>query len=188
MRKIISSFFVSLDGVVEAPHEWHFPWFNDEMGAAVGAAMEQCDTALFGRKTFEEFASYWPAQGPEVEFSSFINGIEKHVVSSTLTTTDWQNSHIIGGGAAAKEIQALKERDGKDISITGSATLVCWLLEQGLVDELRLLIHPVAVGSGAKLFDSATRQIPLKVVSSTTFSTGVLSVTYVPADPEPEAN
>src|SRR5690242_14394618 len=186
MRKIISGLFISLDGVVEAPHDWHFPWFNDEMGAAIGEITGRCDTSLFGRRTFEEFASYWPQQGPEVPFSEFINNTEKYVVSNTLTSTDWKNSHIIGGDVA-KEVQALKEREGRGISVTGSGTLVRWLLEQGLLDELHLLIHPVAIGRGKKLFDGTTGQIPLKVASCKTFETGVLSVVYVPAEPATEA-
>ncbi|GAB3662094.1 dihydrofolate reductase family protein [Actinocorallia lasiicapitis] len=181
MRKIIASLFISLDGVIEAPEAWHFPWFNDEMGAAVGAAMAEADATLYGRKTYEAFASYWPEQGDDNEIAVMINGAKKYVVSQTLESADWNNTTLLSGDVA-KEIRALKESEGKAIGMTGSATLVRWLLTEGLLDELRLLIHPVVVGEGDKLFDGIGQQVKLKVAESTTFKTGVIAVTYVPAE------
>lgn len=182
MRKIVAGLFISLDGVIEAPHEWHFPYFNDEMGQEVGAQMAAADTMLLGRQTYQEFASYWPQQPSDVEPADYMNNTPKVVVSTTLTSVDdWQSSTLIGGNVA-EEMRKLKEQPGKNIGITGSATLVRTLLRDGLLDELRLLIHPIVVGSGKRLFTDESGRVPLKLVESKTFSTGVIAVTYVPAD------
>ncbi|WP_030454893.1 dihydrofolate reductase family protein [Herbidospora cretacea] len=181
MRKIISGLFISLDGVVEAPDQWHFPYFNDEMGEAVESTVANADAVLFGRRTFTDFQSYWPEQGPEVPFSSFINNVRKYVVSTTLTETTWADSSIISGDVAAR-IRELKASEGKDISITGSGTLVMWLLRQGLLDELRLLVHPIIVGEGKKrLFDDGER-LGLALVDLKVFKNGVTHQIYAKAD------
>src|SRR5436190_1669451 len=170
MRKIVANFFISLDGVVERPDQWHFPYFNDEMGEVVGSGMAESDTMLLGRKTYEEFAAFWPSQSEPP--ADHMNGVQKVVVSTTLHSADWQNSTLIRGNLA-EELGRLKNQPGKVIGTVGSATLVRSLLREGLLDELRLLIHPIVVGSGAKLFDGDTGKVPLKLVSSRTFSTGV---------------
>jgi dihydrofolate reductase len=182
MRKLISSFFISLDGVVEAPDKWHFPYFNDEMGAAVGEAIASTDTLLLGRRGYEEFAAYWPQQDPASDpFVSIMNDTPKVVVSTTLENVDdWQNSTLLEGDLA-EGINALKAKPGKNIGMTGSATLVRSLLEHGLLDELRLLVHPLVVGQGAKLFPDGSPPVNLELVDSRTFSTGVLDLTYRPA-------
>jgi dihydrofolate reductase len=180
MRKIVAGLFISLDGVYEAPETWHFPYFNDEMGEAVGAQMAESDCMLLGRVTYEEFAAYWPNQtsdGEAGEMAGFMNETPKYVVSSTLTNTAWKNTTLIDGSNAAEELTRLKQRPGKDISITGSATLVRSLLRDGLLDELRLLAHPIVVGHGKRLFDDGAR-VPLTLADSRTFSTGVLALTY----------
>jgi dihydrofolate reductase len=180
VRKIIAGLFISLDGVVESPEKWHFPYFNDEMGQAVGSQMASSDTMLLGRRTYEEFAAYWPNQGSDVELADFMNGTPKLVASTTLSQLDWQNSTLLEGDVA-EALTRLKQGPGKDISITGSPTLVRSLLAAGVLDELRLLLHPIVVGSGKRLFPDGSAQTPLKLVSSETFSTGVLSLTYEPA-------
>ncbi len=179
MARIESNFFISLDGVVEAPDQWHFPYFNDEMGAAVGKGMESTRAFLMGRVLYEEWAAYWPSQGPDEPFSAFINGIEKYVVSNSLTTAEWNNTTIVSGDVAEQR-RALKERTDGDISMSGSATLALWLLANGLLDELRLLVHPIAVGHGQRLFED-TPTHPLELVEHETFSTGVLNLLYAPA-------
>jgi dihydrofolate reductase len=182
MRKIVSGLFISLDGVIEAPHEWHFPWFNDEMGAAVDAQMKASDTMLLGRVTYQEFAGFWPNQsGDEVDIAGYMNNTPKIVVSNTLTPDDltWQNSRLVTGNVV-EQLAELKQQPGKDISITGSATLVRSLLRDGLLDELRLLVHPVVVGKGKHLFTEESPQTPLKLVEATTFQTGALSLIYQP--------
>jgi dihydrofolate reductase len=177
MRKIVSGLFISLDGVVERPDQWHFPYFNDEMGQAVTDMTQNCDANLFGRKTFEEFASYWPQQSDDVPFASHINNVKKYVVSNTITSTDWNNSEIISGDVMA-EIAKLKEQPGKDIGMTGSGTLVRGLLEAGLLDELHLLLHPIAVVNGKRLFEPGGEAIPLELIDSKVFQTGVVHLTY----------
>jgi len=181
VRKIVANFFISLDGVVERPDQWHFPYFNDEMGEVVGSGMASSDTMLLGRTTYEEFAAYWPQQPSDVPPADHMNGVQKVVVSTTLERADWQNTTIIRGNLA-EELGKLKNRPGKDIATVGSGTLVRSLLREGLLDELRLLLHPIVVGSGKKLFDGDTGKVPLKLVESKTFSTGVLSLVYARAD------
>jgi dihydrofolate reductase len=184
MRKVIASEIVSLDGVVESPQEWHFPYFNDQMGETIGAAMAASDAMLLGRVTYEEFAAFWPSQEPseeDQEITDYMNNTPKFVVSKTLEEPlEWQNSTLIKGDVA-EEIRKLKQQPGKDISITGSPTLVRSLLEDDLLDELRLMLHPIVVGSGKRLFEEGSDQKALQLVDSKTFSTGVLYLTYQPA-------
>jgi dihydrofolate reductase len=160
MRKVIASEFVSLDDVMESPEKWHFPYFNDEMGEAIGAAMAQADAMLMGRVLYEEWAAYWPQQDPEENpVAGFMNGVQKYVVSTTLKEPlGWDNSTLIKGNVA-EEIAGLKRQTGGDISISGSGTLVQSLLKDGLIDELRLMVHPVVVGNGKRLFEKGGDQI-----------------------------
>lgn len=177
MGSITSSLFISLDGVIESPETWHFDYFDDEMGAAVGALMGQADATLFGRQTYDEMASYWPSADPNDPFTAQMNGARKYVVSNTLTEATWENSTIINGDVKA----ALTTLKGDtNLGTTGSATLVRWMLEQGLVDELHLLVHPVVVGGGKKLFADGAK-VPLRLASATTFGSGVLHLVYTPA-------
>jgi len=182
MRKVIAAEFVSLDGVVESPDKWHFPYFNDQMGEAIGAAMAASDAMLMGRVLYEQWAAFWPNQDPdENPVAASMNGVRKYVVSTTLEEPlEWQNSTLIGDNVA-EEISKLKEQPGKDISISGSPTLVRSLLQDGLLDELRLMLHPIVVGSGKRLFEDGSDQKALQLVDSKTFSTGVLYLTYRPA-------
>jgi dihydrofolate reductase len=177
MRKIVSGLFISLDGVVEAPDRWQFPYFNDEMGAAVQSLMDGSEAMLLGRRTYEEFAAYWPTSTDD--FAERMNTTPKYVVSSTLRTLEWQNSTLVEGGV--KELARLKEQPGGNLGITGSGTLVVSLLREGLLDELHLLLHPIVVGSGKRLFDDGP-PVPLRLSDSQAFGTGVLHLTYQPAD------
>jgi dihydrofolate reductase len=182
MRKVVASEFVSLDGVVESPEKWHFPYFNDQMGDAIGAAMATSEAMLMGRVLYEEWAAFWPKQDPdENPVAARMNGVRKYVVSTTLEEPlEWENSTLIGDNIA-EEISKLKEQPGKDISISGSPTLVRSLLEEDLLDELRLMVHPIVVGSGKRLFEDGGDQKALQLIDSKTFSTGVLYLTYRPA-------
>lgn len=183
MRKIVAGTFLSLDGVMESPDKWHFPYFDDKMGDAVGSQMAEADAMLLGRVTYQEFASYWPQQTDETPGADFMNGVTKYVVSTTLQSVDaWQNSTLIDGTNFVAEIQRLKESPGKQINVTGSAKLVQSLLRGQLLDELRLLVHPIVVGGGKRLLEGETGQHPLKLVDSQTFDTGVLYLTYQPAN------
>ena len=181
MRKIVAGLFISLDNVYESPDQWHFPYFNDEMGEAVDKQMAASDAMLLGRVTYQEFASYWPNQSSaDVDIADYMNNTPKFVVSSTLNTVEWQNSTLIKGDVAA-ELTRLKQQPGKDISITGSGSLVRSLLRDDLLDELQLLVHPIVVGRGKRLFTDESGQKPLQLVDAKTFSTGVLALTYRPA-------
>jgi dihydrofolate reductase len=179
MRKIVASFFLSLDGVSEAPQNWHFPYFNDEMGEVVGAQMAEADTMLLGRRTYQEFAAAFMDADPGNQMAVQMTETPKYVVSTTLDVLDWKNSTLIKDDVAG-QVARLKEQPGRNISISGSAVLVRSLLRDGLVDELRLLIHPIVVGSGERLFQEMGAQVPLTLASSQTFTTGVLSLLYTP--------
>ena len=177
MGYLKSGLFISLDGVVEAPETWHFPYFDEQMGAVVGDLMAN-DATLLGRRTYDGFAEYWPTADPADPMTAAMNGARKYVVSTTLAEASWQNTTVIRGEVAA-EITRLKA--DTRLGTTGSGTLVRWLLEQGLIDELHLLVHPIVVGHGAKLFTEGAT-VPLTLVSSTTFDTGVLHLVYAGAD------
>lgn len=179
MGRIVSNFFIAVDGVVEAPDQWHFPYWNDEMEAAVGAGFETTEAMLMGRRLYDEWAEYWPTSTDE-PVASLFNDMPKYVVSSSLREATWRNTTIIGADDTAAHIRKLKADVGGDIAMSGSATLVRWLLAEGLLDELRLLVHPIAVGAGQRLFE-ATPTHPLELVRSETFASGVLNLAYVPA-------
>ena len=179
MRKIKSNFFISLDGVVESPDKWHFPYFDDDMGAAVGAGFATTDALLMGRVLYEEWAAYWPEHADE-PFGDVMNSMKKYVVSSSLQSAEWENSELVNGDVA-KRLTDLKATDGGDIAMSGSATTFRWLLREGLLDELNLLLHPIAVGSGlARLFPPDEPSIALELRSSETFKSGVLNLSYGP--------
>jgi len=186
MRKISAGLFISLDGVVEAPDQWHFPYFNEEMGAAVGATLGQADTILFGRKTYDSFAGAWPdreAAGEEdAEFGKQLGDARKIVVSHQQLEFAWRNSEQLRGDLI-EAVTALKNEPGDGtIGLSGSVSVVRQLLAAGLLDELHLLVHPIAVRKGMRLFDEGESSIPLKLISSQAFETGVLNLVYAPAD------
>ena len=187
MRKVTAGLFVSLDGVTESPEKWQLAYFNDEMGEAVGAAMAAADAMLLGRVTYQEFASYWPGVSSEEQpFAGYMNDTPKYVVSTTLEEPlGWNNSVLIKGDVA-EEIARLKRQPGKNIGITGSITLVQSLLREDLIDELGLLVHPVVVGSGKRLFGEGAGPKGLELVDSKTFRTGVVYLTYRPAGEQGE--
>jgi dihydrofolate reductase len=178
MGKIVSNFFMSLDGVVESPEKWHMPYFNEEMGAAIGKGMETNRGFLMGRVLYEEWAAFWPNQSEDDPFAGFFNSSPKYVVSNTLQTASWKNTTIVSGDVV-RQLQELRDRTDGDIVISGSATLVRSLLRDGLIDELHLLVHPLVVGNGARLFENSPTPA-LELVEHEAFSTGVLNLTYAP--------
>ncbi len=182
MRKVVASELVSLDGVIESPEKWSFQFHNDEMAEAQGAGMAAADAMLLGRVTYQEFASYWPYQNSaDQPFTDYLNNTPKFVVSTTLEEPlEWQNSTLIKGNVA-EELTRLKGQPGKNINITGSGTLVGSLLRDGVLDELQLLVHPIVVGQGKRLFDAIGAQVPLTLASSRTLGTGVVVLTYTAA-------
>jgi dihydrofolate reductase len=183
MRKVVSGLFISLDGVVQAPNEWQFE-FDEDMGAALTATLESSDAVLLGRVTYTEWAGYWPTvtSGDDVGFADWINNSPKYVVSTTLDNVDdWANSTLIKGDLAAS-IERLKAGDGKAIAVAGSPGLVRSLLDQNLLDELVLLIHPVIAGEGRKkLFADDAQLTRLELVSAQPTRSGVVIATYRPA-------
>lgn len=181
MRKIVVAEFISLDGVVEAPYTWHFPYMSEDMGADLLAAIMATDINLFGRATYEEFAGYWPtAEDDGSGMGNKLNSNPKYVVSNTLAKADWQNTTIIKGDVFG-EIARLKAAGDGEIGITGSPTLVQSLLPTGLIDEFRLMVHPVVVGQGKRLFAEGC-QATLKLVNTKTYQSGVVTMTYQPAE------
>jgi dihydrofolate reductase len=186
MRKIIAGLFISLDGVVEAPDQWHFPYFNDEMGAAVGATLGTADTMLLGRKTYDSFAGAWPereAQGGEdAGFAKTLGDARKIVVSNQRLEFTWRNSEQLKGDLV-EAVSAFKKEPGEsNIAMSGSVSVVRQLLAAGLLDELHLLVHPIALRKGMRLFEEAETPIPLTLLSSETFTTGVQNLVYSPAE------
>ena len=190
MRKIIAGLFISLDGVVEAPDQWHFPYFNEEMGDAVGASLGEGDTMLFGRKTYDSFAGAWPereAAGEEdAEFAKVLGDKRKLVVSNQTLELTWRNSEQLEGDLV-EAVTALKNEGEGTISMSGSISVIRQLLAAGLLDELHLLLHPIAVRKGMRLFDEGEAPVPLRLISSETFATGVLNLVYAPAESAGEA-
>ncbi|GAA0925909.1 dihydrofolate reductase family protein [Nonomuraea longicatena] len=178
MRKIVAGLFVSMDGVVEAPEKWHFPYLNEEMTAAVGQMYAEADILLMGRTTYETFAASWPHRSGEL--ADAINGIHKLVASTTLDTSDWNNTTVIDGDVVTT-LKEIKGRPGGNIVLVGSISLTRSLLQAGLIDELRLQVHPIVLGTGMRLFTEETGRVPLKLTRSTAFATGVLDLTYQPA-------
>jgi dihydrofolate reductase len=189
MRKITAGLFISLDGVVEAPDQWHFPYFNDQMGVAVDGMLTPAEIILFGRKTYDSFAGAWPerelAGEEDAEFGKKLGDARKIVASHGSLEFTWRNSEQLEGDLV-EAVTALKAETGGDIGMSGSISVVRQLLAAGLLDELHLLVHPIAVRKGMRLFDEGETTIPLTLISSETFETGVMYLVYAPAASAPE--
>ena len=177
-RKIIAGLFISLDGVTESPNEWQ-ETFDDDMGKDLQASLDKQDAILLGRKTYEEWKQYWPDNTTD-PFASYINNIQKYVVSSTLEKVEWGNYNNILLIKDITELKKIKAMNGKDIGMSGSVTLVRSLLNAGLLDELYLMIHPVIVGKGKRLFNDNDSLKRLKLTYSKTTSSGTIIVKYEP--------
>jgi dihydrofolate reductase len=180
MGKLIVGEFISLDGVVEAPETWHFPYQNDEMFAAMWSMTAKADTLLLGRVTYQGFAGAFAHAPADDPVATHMNRPTKVVVSSTLQDLEWTNSRLLTGDPI-EQTAKLKEASGSDIAVTGSIRLVRTLLAGGLVDELHLLQHPIVVGTGERLFATGAARIPMELTRSATFSTGVVHLVYRPA-------
>lgn len=174
VRKLVVTEFMSLDGVVENPL-WSFPFWNDEISAFKQEETDRTDALVLGRRTYEEFAKAWPGRGA-AEGGEFFNPVKKHVVSTTLKKDIWQNASFINTDVR-KAIANLKAEKGKDLAVHGSITLARWLIDQGLVDELRLLVYPVVVGKGKRLFDGVA-PAEFKLASARPLPKGVVALVY----------
>jgi len=186
MAKVISTLFISADGVAEIDPDWHFPYFDDNMARAVGEDYETSDVLLLGRVTYDSFAGAWPeresAGGPDAGFAKELGDTRKVVVSRQPLEFTWRNSELLAGDLAAG-VAALKADPAiKGVLIPGSIGVVQQLLAAGLIDELRLLVHPVAARKGRKLFDDGDHPYHLAVLTTEAFPTGVLRVIYAPAE------
>jgi dihydrofolate reductase len=175
MRKIAAHLEMSLNGVVDHPERWAHQYFTPEMLEAARAGMQNTDTILLGRTTYEEFAQAWPQQDPDTgPFARFMNETPKLVVTNTPTDLPWGPAERI---SSTDEVSGLKQKPGNDIIILGSATLVGSLLRAGLLDLLELFIVPVLIGVGQRLFETHA-QIPLTLTESHPFDNGVLLTRY----------
>jgi dihydrofolate reductase len=179
MRKVYAGLFSSIDGVVEAPSEWQ-PAFDQEMGAALSRMLQEQDAVLLGRVTFTEWAGYWPTSTDE-PFASWINSTQKYIASTTLDSVgQWPNSTLIKG-PVADFLAELRQQDGGTIGTAGSPTLVWSLIQEGLIDELTLMISPVVAGGGRKrLFPGDAALTRFELAEAQPTSSGALIVTYRP--------
>jgi dihydrofolate reductase len=194
--RIVVTEFVSLDGVMEAPGGGedfkHAGWtFEIERGDE-GDKFKLDETLssealLLGRKTYEGFAAAWPSRTDEVGFADKFNSMPKYVVSSTLENPEWNNTTVLKGDPV-EEVSKLRQRPGGDIVVHGSAQLVQTLLEHDLVDELRLMIYPVVLGTGKRLFGETSDKKRLRLTDSKTVGDGITTCIYEPARPEDEAS
>ncbi len=189
MRRVVASLFTTLDGVVETPEKWHFPFFNEEMGAIVGAQMS--DTLLMGRKSYDTFAATWPkreaAGGEDAALATTLGDARKIVVSNQALELTWRNSELLHG-ELIEAVTALKTEPGSDIAISGSISIVRQLLDAGLIDELQLLVDPIAVRDGRRLFEETGTALPLELLSSRVLTNGVLYLVYGPVGSGPDGN
>jgi dihydrofolate reductase len=184
--------FMSLDGVVQAPGDpdedreggfehggWQRPYFDEIFVQQAGPGMSSTHAQLFGRRTFEKMAAFWPTQGDDDPFAKHLNHVQKYVASRTMTETSWGPTTILTGDVPS-QVRELKERDEGTISVLGSPGLVQTLMAHDLVDEYAIAIHPVVLGSGKRLFRDAEQLQRLELVDSVTTTTGVLMTTYRP--------
>jgi dihydrofolate reductase len=195
MRKLVVSEFLTLDGVMQAPGlpdedrsggfqhgGWWIQYSDDIAGKAITEALAATSGLLLGRRTYEVFAGYWPSAPADDPLASTINSLPKYVVSTTLEEPlGWSNSQLIKGDVA-EEVAKLKQEPGEELQVIGSGELVQTLMKHDLVDEYRLMITPLILASGKRLFRDGSARTELRLVDSKTSSTGVLIVTYQPAE------
>lgn len=177
MRKVIVSNLMSLDGFFEGPNH-ELDWFvvDEEFFAYARDMLRGVDTIVFGRKTYQHMADYWPS-APAEEIADQMNNLPKIVFSRTLESAEWQNSTLVKSDAIA-EISKLKKLPGKDMVILGSASLASFLLQQGLIDEYRVILNPVLLGSGRPLFQDVKQRLRLKLSRTKLFGSGVVVLYY----------
>ncbi|YCK81969.1 dihydrofolate reductase family protein [Arthrobacter sp. D3-18] len=153
MRKVTAGLFHSVDGVVQDPFKFQFDSFDDELGTGLSTMIDSVDAVVLGRVGYQEWAGYWPTAPRDEDFAAFINPVEKFVASRTLSAPlEWENSHLIEGDVE-QFVKELKSRDGGEIAVCGSISLVRQLFFAGILDELTLMTHPVVAGSGRRLFE-----------------------------------
>jgi dihydrofolate reductase len=195
VAKIVVSEFLTLDGVMQAPGDpnedrsggfehggWQLAYFDDVFGQTMMEAFAATGGLLLGRRTYETFAAHWPNQPAEDPLAGMMNGLAKYVVSSTLTEPlGWQNSSLIKDDVAG-DVGRLREQSGQDIQVIGSGELVQTLVQHDLVDQYRLMIHPLVLGTGKRLFREGILPTRLRLIDTKPTTTGVLILTYEPAE------
>ena len=186
MKTISAGLFTSVDGVVGEPETWHFPYYCEELGAAVSAQLGAADTVLFGRVTYDSFAGAWPAREEAGEadapMAKALGDARKIVASHSPLNFTWRNSEQLQG-ELVEGVSALKNEPGDGvIGLSGSVSIIRQLLAAKLLDELHLYVHPVAIRTGLRLFDEADSHIPLKLLSCTPFQSGTLHLVYGPSN------
>lgn len=183
MRKLFVSEYMTLDGIIEAPEQWQFPYLSEDVAQVIQAGIQEAAAILLGRNTYEIFAASWPKRTHnEFGVADKMNSIPKYVVSSTLEEVAWNNSTLIQGNVM-EEIASLKGQAGGDILIIGSAGLVQSLMGNALIDEYRLLVHPLVLGNGKRLFPDGVN-LSLKLVEARPFTSGVILLRYQPGMPK----
>ena len=184
MRKLISFMVVTLDGYYEGPDgEFDWPNVDDEFNEFAISQLDDIETLLFGRATYEGMASYWPtpaALEDDRVIADRMNNIPKVVFSSSLESADWQNTRLVSGDVAGA-ITELKQQSGKNLAVFGSSTLTVSLIDQGLVDELRVMVQPILLGTGKSLFAGLHDRVPVQLQRTTVFSSGNVMLHYRPA-------
>lgn len=185
MATVVSTLFLSLDGVAEVDPEWHFPYFDEAMGNAVGEDYAGTDVLVLGRVTYDSFAGAWPereaAGDVDATFAAELGDLRKIVATHGDQDLGWRNAERSADIVATVEALRADEGLGK-VLVAGSISVVRQLLAAGLLDELHLLVHPVAAGRGEHLFDPEAGVQPLKLLRSAVFPTGVVQLVYAPAE------
>ena len=178
--RLVATEYLSLDGIFEEPGHWSFPWFDDEAGQFKWAELQASDAQLLGRKTYQGFAAAWPTMEGTGEFGVKMNTMPKYVVSSTLDKVEWPGSVLVRGDVPA-EVRKLKAMPGRDLLLAGSGQLFNALLEEDLIDVYRLLVFPVVLGKGRRLFAQGMDQKNLELTEIKRFAKGVVAMELVPA-------
>ena len=192
MAAIVSTLFMSLDGVVEIDPAWHFPYFDERMGAAVGEDYEGTDALLLGRVTYDSFAGAWPgreaAGGEDAAFAAWLGDVPKIVATGGGQDLGWRNVERLDGDLVERVTSMKADPAAGKVLVPGSISVVQQLLSAYLLDELRMLVHPIAARRGRRLFDEGERMYPMRLVTSEALPTGVLRLIYAPeAPPDPGA-
>ena len=178
--RLVATEYLSVDGVFEEPGHWSFPFFDEQAAAFKFAELEESDALLLGRKTYDGFAAAWPTMEGTGEFGVKMNTMPKYVVSSTLHKLDWPGSQLVKGDPVAG-VRGLKEQPGRDLLLSGSGQLFQTLMRENLIDLYRIMLHPIVVGKGRRLFDGQSPKRDLELKETKRFPKGIMILEYVPA-------
>jgi dihydrofolate reductase len=177
--RLVATEYLTLDGVFEEPGPWSFPFFDDQAAQFKANELQASDALLLGRVTYEGFARAWPAMEGTGDFGVKMNTMPKYVVSSTLASADWTGSRLVRGDVV-EEVHKLKAQQGDDLLLSGSAQLFNAMMNAGLIDRYRFMVHPLVLGEGRRLFATGAARRSLRLVDTKTFSKGIVVVEYEP--------